>query len=343
MKPLTDLAVIQAAEELMFQTGQTTTLDVKNLLRKQNYEATQAEVSSRMENVARQESWQINSAGAHRVYKPAPDTDQNIEAYWELASAGSFWEVKVAQKNVFITTGRAGTDGTTQTLAYHTNREAVRQAQLSMQEKRNEGYSPAVDTRLSFAIRQHFAPYFNKTVVGVRLAYFGVVKARKRAGKFVYDNTEKQGEQIQYSEGGYEFSWDLPTEKATLEEILDKDSWIASDYQKSYSHCLGEKAVRIEAWLDGRALPPIDRKGEFVYQVVLSSWQQGEARFTPLEDWQPPHSLEIYKDKLFQAYLTFDDGSTFKVNRYDGVFADKHNARKASSAFWATVKRFVVV
>lgn len=342
MKPLTDLAVIQAAEELMFQTGQTTTLDVKNLLRKQNYEATQAEVSSRMENVARQESWRIDNAGAYRVYKPAPDTDQNLEAYWELASAGLFWEIKVAQKTMFVTTGRVGTDGTTQTLAYHTNREAVRQGQLSMQEKNREGYAPAVDTRLSFAIRQHFATYFAKTITSVRLAYFGVVQARKRAGKLTSEDGEKAGEQIEYKEGGYEFVWNLPTEKPALEEILDKDKWLALDYQKNYSHCLGEKVVRTACLADGQLLPQIDRKGELAYRVVLASWKQGEARFSATQDWQPTHSIEVEKDKLFQAYLTFDDGSTCKVNRYDHIFAEKHNNRKASSAFWATVKHFVV-
>lgn len=70
--PLTYDAVKDAAFELMKANGTTSTLEVKELLRTKNYEATQAEVSKLMKEVAREESLDFNAASAngnnHIVY-----------------------------------------------------------------------------------------------------------------------------------------------------------------------------------------------------------------------------------------------------------------------------------
>ena len=61
-------AVRMAATTLMLAEGSTTTLDVKNRLRKQGYLAQQADVSKWLFAVARQEKWAINDNGTYRVY-----------------------------------------------------------------------------------------------------------------------------------------------------------------------------------------------------------------------------------------------------------------------------------
>ncbi len=320
MKPLTDLAVLQTAEDLMFKNGQTTTLDVKNALRLQNYEAMQNEVSARMENLCRQESWQTNNGGAYRIYKPALDTIETMQAYWELATQKIFWEIKITQNNVQLVTGQIADDGQTQTLAYRSNREAIRQGQLLMQEKRQEGYQPAKDSRLPLAIRQHFQDYFGKTLATVRLAYYGASQARTREVRLFCDGEEQQGKQEESRQGGYEFEWHLPTEKAQLQHVWEKDVWSPLYYQTVPVACLGEK-VEYKNFVDSQSVTPLKILQEMA--------------------WKPTHFFEVKKSLLFQAKLTFSDDTILRVNRYESVFAEKNNTRQPSASFWATVQRFL--
>jgi len=312
MKTLTDLAVLQAAEELMFKNGQTTTLDVKTLLREQDYQATQSEVSARVEILSKQEAWQTNSAGAYRVYKPAPDTTQTIESYWEFAAQEAFWEIKAAQTNVHITTGRQGTDGQIQTTTYRTNREAIRQGQLLIQEKRNEGYKLAQDTRLPFTIRQHFATQFAETPQTICLAYYGVKQARK----------SRQEETQELKEGGYEFEWHLPTDSQQLQTIWQKDVWSPLDYQISPVACLGEKTNYAHT-PDGKTT---------TYAIASQE-----------TDWKPTHLFEVQKNQLFQAKITFANGSVLRLNRYDAIFSETKDMRQPSFTFWSSVHRFITL
>lgn len=322
MKPLNDLAVLQAAENLMFQNGQTTTLDVKNMLRQQGYEATQSEVSSRMDNVSKQENWHINSAGAYKIYKPAPDTTQTLESYWELASQQTFWEIKAENQKIHLTTGIIGTNGTTTTLTYRTNRETIREAQKIMQDKKNEGYAIAKDKRLPFAIRQQFSSYFDKKIAKLELSYFGVRQFRRRAGKMLLDNAEAIGEQEELRTGGYTFTWDLPTEMPYLQDLWDKSVWSPLDYQKSYASCLGEKVIALG------------------YYAQNKSYKDG--KMLEQSSWQAPHKIEVSQENLFQAYLQFTDGTSLKVGRFDAVFSNENDTRKPNFTFWAMIKHFLV-
>ncbi|MEM0964290.1 MAG: hypothetical protein AAGK21_17320 [Bacteroidota bacterium] len=57
LRALTDAAVHDAALFDGADRGTTTTLDVKRVLRDRGYWATQAEVSHRMDRIARREQW----------------------------------------------------------------------------------------------------------------------------------------------------------------------------------------------------------------------------------------------------------------------------------------------
>lgn len=73
-KSITKDAVKEAAEDLIKQNGETTTLDVKNSLRNSGYFAKQDEVSQIMLEIGTEESWQINNNGIYRIYS----FDQNV-------------------------------------------------------------------------------------------------------------------------------------------------------------------------------------------------------------------------------------------------------------------------
>lgn len=321
MKPLTDLAVLQAAEELMLKHGQTTTLDVKQLLRQQNFEALQNEVSSRMENLCRQEAWQTNSAGAYRIYSLGADTDQKFLAYWELEAEKIFWELKIEKHEAFIVTGRIGTDGQMQTLAYRTNREAIRQGLLLMHDKRKEGYKPAQDTRLPLAVRQHFSPHADKIPATIRLAYYGVKQACKREGLVSVNGKELSGIQEAHIQGGYEFEWNLPADKAQLQHVWAKDVWSPLYYQILPVACLGEQTQ---------------------YNYLVEGTPVSNVKLVTETEWQPTHFFEVSKALLFQARLTFEDGTVLRINRYDSLFANTHKARQPSPLFWSAIQRFLI-
>lgn len=69
------MAVKQAAEHLMLSNGGTTTLEVKNLLRAQGYEAYQADVSIWMDRLCYELDWVYSCNGRFRSYRYRLETD----------------------------------------------------------------------------------------------------------------------------------------------------------------------------------------------------------------------------------------------------------------------------
>ena len=67
-KKLDPLAVRFAATMLILAKGSTTTLDVKNSLRRQGYEARQADVSQWLFVISLWENWTMEDNGRYRVF-----------------------------------------------------------------------------------------------------------------------------------------------------------------------------------------------------------------------------------------------------------------------------------
>ena len=67
-KKLDPLAIRFAATTLILAEGSTTSLDVKNALRKRGYEARQADVSEWLLVICFYESWTVKGNGQQRVY-----------------------------------------------------------------------------------------------------------------------------------------------------------------------------------------------------------------------------------------------------------------------------------
>jgi hypothetical protein len=80
MKLLTKTAVHDAAESLMGINEETTTLEVKELLRKQGYHAVQEDVSVMMDQLCHEMGWDFHFNGQYRIYRKKPYLDQlNIQ------------------------------------------------------------------------------------------------------------------------------------------------------------------------------------------------------------------------------------------------------------------------
>ncbi|MEL6923230.1 MAG: hypothetical protein AAFO94_04210, partial [Bacteroidota bacterium] len=82
-KTLTSDAVQQAAEELMLTRGETTTLDVKNKLRREGFHAVQHEVSRCMTNLCYPRQWTFRQNGSFRVFFFRSDTNEVQHEYLE--------------------------------------------------------------------------------------------------------------------------------------------------------------------------------------------------------------------------------------------------------------------
>lgn len=68
LRKLHTKAVKMAAENLMLTSGATSTLEVKNQLRKQGYLAFQSEVSDCMDRIAAEQGWCYVFNGFFRIY-----------------------------------------------------------------------------------------------------------------------------------------------------------------------------------------------------------------------------------------------------------------------------------
>ena len=68
LKDLTTSAIINAAEYLMVVNGFTSTLEVKNLLRKQGFLALQSTVSAEMDRLVEYRDWAYLFNGTYRDY-----------------------------------------------------------------------------------------------------------------------------------------------------------------------------------------------------------------------------------------------------------------------------------
>ena len=67
-KKITQDIVKDKAYALMSKYGKTTTLDVKNALRAEDYWAVQQEISAMMDAIQQSEGWDFHANGRHRTY-----------------------------------------------------------------------------------------------------------------------------------------------------------------------------------------------------------------------------------------------------------------------------------
>lgn len=70
MKTIDKSKVLVAAVSLMVKQGSATSLEVKNELRKNGYNARQAEVRDLLNDLRQEESWNVSDNGTFKIYTP---------------------------------------------------------------------------------------------------------------------------------------------------------------------------------------------------------------------------------------------------------------------------------
>ena len=294
-KSLTLLAVQRAAETLMLLHDKTTTLEVKKFLRKQNYQAIQADVSRMMATSVQQKAWQFHFNGNYREYQLGPDTDENWKMY--LVRANEFWAIEVAKQQHIISLGQIGTNGKTFTTGFSSNRLALHKAQLLVDQKKSENYSEAIDLRLPRLLREQYKNYLNLPTKRICLSYFGIEKLEKQSANFHFKQKLLKGYWLIHKSAGYEFEFNIHSNAANIPRILETTDWDATQIVGISHHLTGEKIITKKAYgLKHEALTHFSIHKESIPTI---------------------QSLKVYNDKLYQAKLTFEGGKVLHLSKFE--------------------------
>lgn len=294
-KPLTKINVLKAAEELMTINDYTTTLDVKNALREEGYFAVQADVSLWMEELAYEEGWLYQSNGTHRFYAFGEDTKEALHQYFEKGNY--FWEIVVEGVSQFINTGKIGTFGCIKHYTFNTNRGAIFDSELLVQDKILNRYERSENLRPSFTLRLKYFDYFQQRVSRCTLSYFGIRKTEKEdAYIYLGDQVAKAYFLIQKN-AGYEFSFKGESGLNQLSDLLRKTEWDAHSIAFDDIFLLGEKVISEKAFLLGT--------GE---QLGIHNLKERS---------QSPQLVEllIHNDHLYKIELEFVNGQTIQLDK----------------------------
>lgn len=240
-KPLNRGAIQTIAEKLMTDHLQTTTLDVKNQLRKEGFHAEQNEVSRWMLQLATWQNWAMANQGNHRVYRFRDDSIDTLTNY--LEKENTFWEIKVSNKEVVTGFGKVEEDGILNSELFQTNRQAMHHGRRLLNEILAKGYVEKTDKRPSLALRKTYSEYYRMTPQKCKLGYFGVKVADKIMTTLKVDNEQVEGYLIQVKSAGFEFDWALPEKENVLKNILENDTWDALEFAPLHTVLTGEKII----------------------------------------------------------------------------------------------------
>jgi len=297
MKNLTKDAVKEAAEHLIEAFGTTTTLDVKNRLRQQGFQALQAEVSDLMDTLTNEEQWRFNHNGRYRVYRFGPDSSDTFHKYLEQGQY--FWEILASGKEQIVNEGLIGTIGQMATQKYPTNRKNIAQSKKTHQTKLNQGYSAAVDQRLPFNLRQKYAAYLDQKPLKYTIGFFDVKASEKLTAEITLENNQKtDGYIVQSKNAGYDFTWDLPQSKEKLADILKKAPSVIWELQYDHKQLTGEKVTETKAY---------NQREE-----VIDKFQH----FTPTNS-SSFLDIEIQFQKMYKIDIWFEGGNQISLSKFD--------------------------
>lgn len=294
---LTQQAVQKAAETLMLLHQQTTTLEVKNYLRREKYLAMQRDVSHFMATLAQQQKdWKTRDNGRYKIYRFAQDSQVTFHEY--LENGKDFWEIEVDKLQVITTLGKIGTDGGSYTTSLQSNRFAIHQAHLLVQQKINTGYTKAVDQRLSKLLRTRYEKWLQQEVQQYTLAFYGVEKIEKQSANLSLDSTVVSAYLLSSKSAGYEISFKSPSDIKSSLELLDKKSWDATQINFISLYLTGEKIIHQAAFSEDHQ--PIK---DFKIQNL-----SGQAEL---------QQLLVHQENLYQVRLIFKNHKTLTLSKFE--------------------------
>ena len=248
LKALNINSVQSVAEALMAKNGATTTLEVKNQLRKEGFFALQAEVSAAMDFLAWENDWTFSSNGQYRTYHFGDDT--NLAFYCHLEKAGQYWEIAVKENFQIIRISNQKGKGIF-THRYDSNRQAIAEAGRLLRHREHEGYVqvPLPGTVVKNVL-EHFE-YLNKTLLQCTVFFHSVTKIEEHPALFTVNGSQQLGLVQTIKKAGYEFTFDMAKENngKLLKQLLQVPEWDAGKIYGVGSALLGEKIMSTSAML----------------------------------------------------------------------------------------------
>ena len=293
-KPLQQGDVKTTAEALMLVKGQTTTLDVKNQLRQNNFVAFQKEVSNHMSQLAISEKWTVQQNGQFRVYKLGPDTDESLKIY--LEKDNNFWEIETTKMEQTFAIGKVGTDGFVQKNTFPSNRMAISDTKEKIAKKKAEGFVEAVDKRLDLSVRKQYQKYFALRAAKCTLSYFGVEKVETQEATLLVNDQQTTAKLVRTKNAGYEFTWDIQFEATAIEKILASKVWTSKQYPCDQAFLMGEKTIKTKAF---------DSSGTAIDKFIIEQ-SQGK----------PQTELNVDNSKLFKVDIQFANGEKVSLSKF---------------------------
>jgi predicted DNA-binding WGR domain protein len=231
-QPLTIDAVRNIAEELMTKHGNTTTLDVKNLLRNRNYFATQQEVSAHMDTLTRTDSWKYSQKTGYRVYSLPADTNNIMDEYYYNGS--EVMEVYVRDKEFHLGIGVRYGQVTYTTKYFQRNSSAISEAKKVVAEYKQKGFV-ANNNVPTYQMRLQYRSALNEKPEKVKIGVYNFLVT------YQYEAENNQISENDYSVGGY-FSWEKNDFKQLSDNIKNKN-WDLGLFQKGNFVLNGKKLI----------------------------------------------------------------------------------------------------
>ena len=298
-KTLTIQDVQKAAEELMILKKETTTLDVKNKLRRDGFYATQTEVSRWMNNLCFPRQWTFKQNGNFRVFSFRGDTQEEVHEYMEHASAGEFWEMIIKDKQREIIKGNTGELGTTEKTEFDSNRAAVYFSKLLVEKQLAAGYVKENDQRLALGLRQMYGKYMRQRVSTFELGYFNVEQLTRQRAVFDCEGERKEGYLKMQLKAGYYFTWNFPNGENELKQILSQPSITLSQIHADKKELLGAKMKSYEAF-DNNDLTITDFS-EYATEGEESEWLE----------------LRLNNKNIYKVAFRFEGGDELELSKFD--------------------------
>lgn len=248
LKTLTEAATKEAAEYLMTLNNETTTLEVKNRLRSQGYNAAQRQVSQGMDYLYKKHrnTWGYRQPDKYKIYYLSIDTKDILNFYLEKGDA--FWAIAASGKAFTIEVGKVGETGTFEEKSYETNRKMILIAHTFLELQREKGFVEATDKRLSLKIRKQFERFSNQKMTGCKMGFFEAEKLVKQEATFEVEGKQIEGYLSLTKSAGYTFSWDLPKDLDAVRLVLESQKWDALKWGFRDAKLLGEKIKEAEAY-----------------------------------------------------------------------------------------------
>ena len=296
LKALNINSVQVVAEELMLKKGWTTTLEVKEQLRKDGFYAIQVEVSSAMDFLAWENKWCYDCNGKYRVYQFGEDTDLSFYAFMERGA--QIWEVAVKENIQIIRVGKQQQKASIARHQFDSNRQALTEAARMIELRVREGFTIRAKEERYTALLLDYFEFLTKPVLQCTLYYHSVQKVERQGVRLNFNGIPQVGYVDTVKQAGYEFTFDFneSTVAKAFRSILEHRQWKAPRMAGCSNFLLGEKEIRRDVKL---------MTGEPVMDGAIQ-------QYTTCKQIE---KIEVQNHCLYRLDIQYKDGTKLVIRR----------------------------